>query len=84
MVWNRAPTARAELVLSIDDNESFHRIRSRRLSPAARRSRHDAAEPGEAKRSKAAFERAADLATTDADRRFLAQQIRELTEGMPT
>jgi len=55
------------------DLDSYHLLHAARGTMLRRLGRRDAAQ--------AAFERAAHLAATDADRRFLAQQIEELAEG---
>jgi len=52
--------------------DNYHLMHAARGSTLRRLGQRDAA--------KAAYERAAHLATTDADRRFLAQQIEELTD----
>jgi hypothetical protein len=52
----------------------------RQRSPATRSPRHHVRRLGQPATAQAAFERAAHLAATDADRRFLAQQIQELAE----
>jgi RNA polymerase sigma-70 factor (ECF subfamily) len=55
------------------DLESYHLLHAARGTMLRRLGQRDAAQ--------AAFERAAHLAATEADRRFLAQQIEELAEG---
>ena len=55
------------------DLDSYHLLHAARGTMLRRLGQRDAAQ--------AAFERAAHLAATDADRRFLAQQIEELAEG---
>jgi RNA polymerase sigma-70 factor (ECF subfamily) len=58
------------------DLDNYHLMHAARGTTLRRLGRRDAA--------KAAFERAAELAATEADRRFLAQQIEELAEdGAP-
>jgi RNA polymerase sigma-70 factor (ECF subfamily) len=54
------------------DLESYHLLHAARGTMLRRLGEQDAA--------RAAFERAADLAPTEAERRFLANQIQELTE----
>lgn len=54
------------------DLDGYHLMHAARGTALRRLGRRDAA--------KAAFQRAADLATTEKDRRFLAQQIEELTQ----
>jgi RNA polymerase sigma-70 factor (ECF subfamily) len=55
------------------DLDNYHLMHAARGTTLRRLGQRDAA--------KAAFERAAHLAATEADRRFLAQQIEELVEG---
>jgi RNA polymerase sigma-70 factor (ECF subfamily) len=55
------------------DLDSYHLLHAARGTMLRRLGQRDAAQ--------AAFERAAHLAATEADRRFLAQQIEELAEG---
>jgi RNA polymerase sigma-70 factor (ECF subfamily) len=55
------------------DLDNYHLLHAARGTMLRRLGQPDAAQ--------AAFERAAHLAATETDRRFLAQQIQELTEG---
>lgn len=64
-------------LLTIDaiasDLDNYHLMHAARGTALSRLGRRAAA--------KVAFERAADLATTERDRRFLRQKIQELAEG---
>ena len=65
--------ALAALDAIASDVDGYHLLHAARGTMLRRLGRADAA--------RAAFERAADLAPTDADRRFLAQQMQELADG---
>ena len=68
-----ASAALAALDAIAPDLESYHLLHAARATMLRRLDRADAA--------RAAFERAADLAPTDADRRFLARQMEGLGDG---
>jgi RNA polymerase sigma-70 factor (ECF subfamily) len=70
-----AGAALAALDAIAPDLDNYHLMHAARGTTLRRLGQRDAA--------KAAFERAAHLAVTDADRRFLAQQIEELAEDGP-
>ncbi|HYT81738.1 MAG TPA: sigma-70 family RNA polymerase sigma factor [Actinomycetota bacterium] len=68
--------ALARLDAIAPDLENYHLLHAARGTMLRRLGRREAAQ--------AAFERAADLAATEVDRRFLAQQIEELASLSPT
>src|SRR6266511_4065459 len=85
--WSRSigpspsPRSRVQMLHSrldaiAPDLENYHLLHAARGTMLRRLGRREAAQ--------AAFERAADLAATEVDRRFLAQQIEELASLSPT